>query len=65
MSRVRVSSPNNLTGQPEISFTLNSEGNGCFAEITRENVNRKLAIILDGELQSAPVIEEPILGGSA
>ena len=56
--------PNNLTGQPEISFTLNSEGERLFAEITRENVNRKLAIILDGELQSAPVIEEPILGGS-
>jgi SecD/SecF fusion protein len=50
-------------GQPNIQFELNSEGGSLFAEITRENVGRQLAIVLDGELYSAPVINEEILGG--
>jgi SecD/SecF fusion protein len=50
-------------GEPEIDFTLNSAGAERFAEITRENVNRRLAIILDGELYSAPVIRSPIETG--
>jgi len=54
----------NITGQPQISFTLNNEGARLFADVTGENVGRKLAIILDGELQSAPVIEGKIPGGS-
>lgn len=51
-------------GRPEINFTLTSEGAGIFANVTRENVRRQLAIVLDGELQSAPVINSPIEGGS-
>src|ERR1035438_1745685 len=51
-------------GGPEINFTLTSEGAAIFAQVTRENVRRQLAIVLDGELQSAPVINGPIEGGS-
>jgi SecD/SecF fusion protein len=51
-------------GQPTIAFNLNSEGAGLFGEITRENVGRQLAIILDGELYSAPVIRTAIETGS-
>ena len=51
-------------GSPEINFTLNSDGAAIFAQVTRENVRRQLAIVLDGELQSAPVINGPIEGGS-
>ncbi len=53
-----------LTGQPEISFTMNSEGASLFAQVTRENVGRQMAIILDGELYSAPRIRTEILEGS-
>jgi SecD/SecF fusion protein len=53
-----------LTGRPQISFTMNSEGAALFAQVTREHVGRQLAIILDGELYSAPRINSPILGGS-
>ncbi len=49
-------------GEPEIDFTLNSEGAALFADITRENVGRRLAIVLDGELYSAPVIRGEIPG---
>ena len=45
-------------------FTLNAEGAARFGEITRENVGRQLAIVLDGELYSAPVINGPIETGS-
>lgn len=57
--------PDPISNQPQISLTFNNEGARIFADITRENVGRQLAIVLDGELQSAPVIQEPITGGSA
>src|SRR5262249_39514517 len=51
-------------GEPEISFNLDSEGAKKFGEITSENVGRRLAIILDGDLYSAPVIQNAILTGT-
>jgi SecD/SecF fusion protein len=51
-------------GEPEIHFTLDSEGAAKFAEITREHVHERLAIILDTNLYSAPVIQTPIETGS-
>jgi SecD/SecF fusion protein len=51
-------------GEPEIHFTLDSKGAERFAQITRDNVRQRLAIILDGELYSAPVIQTPIETGS-
>jgi SecD/SecF fusion protein len=51
-------------GEPEIHFTLDSQGAERFAQITREHVHERLAIVLDGELYSAPVIQTPIETGS-
>jgi SecD/SecF fusion protein len=51
-------------GRPEIAFALDSAAADLFGRITRENVGRQLAIILDGELQTAPVIRNPIEGGN-
>ncbi len=51
-------------GRPEILFTLESDAAEKFAQITRENIGRQLAIVLDGELQSAPSIKGEIPGGS-
>ncbi len=53
-----------VTGQPKISVRFNSEGAALFGEVTRDSVGRLMAIILDGELYSAPRINEPILGGN-
>lgn len=55
---------NPVTGQPEIDFTLNSEGAKAFGDITRDNVGQRLAIVLDGVVISAPTINGPILGGA-
>jgi preprotein translocase subunit SecD len=46
--------------QPAVSFSLNNEGGRKFGKVTGENVGRKLAIILDGRVQSAPTIETRI-----
>lgn len=47
-----------------VNFRFNSSGGRKFAQATTENVNRPFAIILDNKVVSAPVIREPILGGS-
>jgi len=51
-------------GEPVVSFRFDSVGAKRFADATRENVGRPFAIVLDGRVISAPVIREPILGGS-
>lgn len=53
------------TNEPVVSITFDQQGGAKFAKLTSENVNRPFAIILDGEVLSAPNINEPILGGSA
>ena len=50
-------------GQPVVSFTFDTIGAKRFADITKENVGKPFAIVLDGKVISAPVIREPILGG--
>ena len=52
-----------MSGRPIISFELDGAGADAFAKTTRENVGRRMAIILDGVLISAPNITEPITGG--
>jgi preprotein translocase subunit SecD len=47
-----------------VNFRFNASGGRKFAQATTENVNRPFAIILDNKVVSAPVIREPILGGS-
>ncbi|MCB9983260.1 MAG: protein translocase subunit SecD [Rhodospirillales bacterium] len=49
--------------QPVISFRLNNTGARRFCDVTRKNVNKPFAIVLDNEVLSAPVIREPICGG--
>ena len=50
--------------QPVVSFRFDSVGARRFGDATRENVGRRFAIVLDNKVISAPVIREPILGGS-
>lgn len=52
-------------GDPTVSLKFNSQGSIDFDRITGENVRKKLAIVLDGVVHSAPVIQERISGGQA
>lgn len=53
------------TGLPTVSLTFNAEGNEMFAKITRENVDKTIAIYLDGSIISAPVVQQEITSGQA
>ncbi len=53
------------TNEPVVDITFDSSGGQRFAKLTRENVNRPFAIILDDQILSAPNITQPILGGRA
>jgi protein-export membrane protein SecD len=52
------------TNEPIVTFRFDATGSKRFARATQENVGLPFAIILDGKVVSAPVIREPILGGS-
>jgi preprotein translocase subunit SecD len=52
------------TNEPVISFRFSAEGARRFAQVTQENVGKPFAIVIDNEVMSAPIIREPILGGS-
>ncbi len=60
-----TSSGQGMAGEPVVSIKFNKEGGDLFAEITRANIGRQLAIFLDGEVLSAPNINEAITGGTA
>ncbi|MBU0880741.1 MAG: protein translocase subunit SecD, partial [Candidatus Omnitrophica bacterium] len=52
-------------GEPYVSLSLNSKGAELFANVTATNVGKRLAIVLDGKVVSAPVIREAIPSGQA
>ncbi|GAB6845209.1 preprotein translocase subunit SecD [Methylorubrum rhodinum] len=52
------------TNEPMVSFKFNLKGAQKFGQATSENVGRRMAIVLDGVVQSAPVIRSAITGGS-
>lgn len=54
-----------LANEPIVSIRFTAEGGDLFETITRDNVGRRLAIFLDGEIISAPSINEAIPGGTA
>lgn len=53
------------SGVPQVSLEFNSEGSDLFAEITKRNTGKLVAIFLDGTPISIPVVNEPILSGQA
>ena len=71
--RILLSGDNLITAKPSfdnqnnettVNFSLDRVGSKKFARATTNNVGKRLAIILDNKIMSAPVIREPIVGGS-
>jgi preprotein translocase subunit SecD len=50
--------------QPIVNFRFNARGTRRFAHLTADNIGRPLAVVIDDQVVSAPVIREPITGGS-
>jgi preprotein translocase subunit SecD len=65
LTRAEVSADPNSTGNWQVAIEFNPVGTRIFGEITEQNVGKQLAIILDGNLYSAPRINERIPGGRA
>lgn len=61
-ARMRIKSDFN---EPYVSLDFNAQGARLFDQITAENVKKRLAIVLDNNVYSAPVIQERISGGKA
>ncbi len=53
------------TNKPQIGIVFDDEGAKLFADITKNNINKQLAILLDGQVISAPIIQSEIIGGQA
>lgn len=64
-SQAGVQYGGSLQSQPIISLTFNREGADLFEELTRNNVNKTIAIYLDGIIVSAPRVNQAISGGQA
>ena len=65
-ARHTIGSPGSqIAGQPIVELMFNRKGARKFAYVTGKNINKRLAIVLDGVVQTAPVIRERIQGGSA
>ena len=64
--RLRTSSPSldPRVGQAVVNFSFDTRGATDFGNVTKANVGRPFAIVLDNKVISAPVIREPIIGGS-
>ena len=56
---------NNLSGQPEVSMSMNTDGARRWAALTKANVGRAIAIVLDGSVYSAPRVSGEISGGQS
>jgi len=53
------------TGEFNVSMNMNAEGAKRWANLTRENVNQAIAVVMDGLVYSAPTVSEEIKGGSS
>jgi SecD/SecF fusion protein len=60
----KASTSQDQSGRPAIGFAFDGIGAQAFGEATAKNVGKRFAIILDGHIISAPVIDSPIIGGT-
>ena len=55
----------NNGGNPEVSMSMNAEGANVWARMTKENIGKQVAIVLDGMVYSYPTVQSEIAGGSS
>ena len=55
----------NTGGNPEVSMSMNAEGANVWARMTKENIGKQIAIVLDGMVYSYPNVQSEITGGSS
>jgi len=63
--KTAVAAKNPLTGDSEVELTFTAPGAKRFAQVTRDHVGERLAIVVDGKVRSAPRVAAEIAGGKA
>ena len=61
----RVDYDSQRGGSPSVSMTMNAEGANIWARLTKENIGKQIAIVLDGTVYSYPVVNGEITGGNS
>ena len=61
----RVTTNDRRGGSPTVSMTMNAEGANIWARLTKENIGKQIAIVLDGTVYSYPTVNSEITGGSS
>jgi len=61
----RVDYNDNRGGEPGVSMSMNAEGANIWARLTKENIGKQIAIVLDGTVYSYPTVQSEITGGSS
>ena len=61
----RVSYDNRRGGEPSVSMSMNAEGANTWARLTKDNIGKQIAIVLDGTVYSYPTVNGEISGGSS
>ena len=61
----RVTYENGSNGEPSVSMSMNAEGANIWARMTSDNINRQIAIVLDGMVYSYPNVNQAITGGNS
>ncbi len=63
--KTAVAAKNPLTGASEVELTFTAPGAKRFAQVTRDHIGQRLAIVVDGKVRSAPRVAAEIAGGQA
>ena len=61
----RVTTNDRRGGSPTVSMTMNAEGANIWARLTKDNIGKQIAIVLDGTVYSYPTVNSEITGGSS
>lgn len=64
-ARVAYNGQGTNQGNPTVSMTMNTEGSRVWAKLTKENIGKQIAIVLDGLVYSYPTVNSEITGGSS
>ena len=65
ITNANVSYDSRTNGEPKVSMSMNAEGANIWAHLTKDNIGKQIAIVLDGTVYSYPVVNGEIAGGNS
>jgi SecD/SecF fusion protein len=65
ITNAEVTYNNRTNGEPKVSMSMNAEGANVWAHLTKDNIGKQIAIVLDGTVYSYPVVNTEISGGNS